>query len=103
MNEENPYIVPENYYAGYQDSIDKMKEKPEVVEFDKLCHMVFHSPDGKALMAEIDKRFLLPALSSPASPNYQNLVIFMEGFKEAFRTLKNCTLSHEQRIKAETK
>ena len=101
MSETNPYIEPENYYAGYQESIDKMKEKPDVVEFDKLCHMVFHSPDGKALMKEIDKRFLMPALSSPANPNYANLVVFMEGFKEAFRTLKNCVVAHDQRIRAE--
>ena len=40
MNEENsidnnPYIKPENYYAGYQDSIEKLKDKPEIVQFDK--------------------------------------------------------------------
>jgi len=101
MTDENPYIQPENYYAGYQESIDRMKEKPDVVEFDKLCHMVFNAPDGKALMNEIDKRFIMPALASPANPNYDTLVVFMEGFKEAFRTIKNCITAHEQRIRAE--
>jgi hypothetical protein len=103
MNENNPYIEPENYYQGYQDSINKLKDRPDVVEFDKLCHLVFYSPDGKMLMDAIQKRFIEPSLASPASPQYPTLVIFMEGFKEALRTLKHCALSHEQRIKAEIK
>jgi hypothetical protein len=99
--ENNPYIEPENYYAGYQESIDKLKNNPEYVEFDKLVHMVFGTPDGKLLLEEIDKRFLNPALISPNNPNYQIMVIYTEGYKEAFRHLKSCYLSHDQRIKAE--
>ena len=99
--EKNPYIEPENYFEGYQDSIDKMKERPEFVEFDKLCHLVFGTPDGKHLMEEIERRYLLPALCSPASQNYQTMVIYTEGFKDAFRSIKSVILSHEQRIKAE--
>lgn len=98
---ENPYIDPENYFQGYQDSIDKMKERPEFVEFDKLCHLVFGTPDGKHLMEEIERRYLLPALCSPTAPNYQTMVIYTEGFKDAFRSIKSVILSHEQRIKAE--
>jgi hypothetical protein len=99
--EKNPYIEPENYFEGYQDSIDKMKERPEFVEFDKLCHLVFGTPDGKHLMEEIERRYLLPALCSPTVPNYQTMVIYTEGFKDAFRSIKSVILSHEQRIKAE--
>lgn len=101
MTDKNPYIEPENYYEGYQESINKMKDRPEFVQFDKLCHLVFHTPDGKHLMEEIEKRYLLPALASPANANYAELVVYMEGFKEAFRMIRNCCLSHEQRIKAE--
>jgi hypothetical protein len=100
--DDNPYITPENYYAGYQDSIDGLKNKPEIVEFDKLCHLVFNTPDGKKFMEEVEKRYLIPALSSPANPQYAMLVTYTEGFKEAFRMLKNCVMTHEQRIKAET-
>ena len=98
---QNPYIDPENYFAGYQDSIDKMKERPEFVEFDKLCHLVFGTPDGKHLMEEIERRYLLPALCSPQSPNYSTMVIYTEGFKDAFRSIKSVIMSHDQRIKAE--
>lgn len=100
-DEKNPYIEPENYFEGYQDSIDKLKDRPESVEFDKLCHLVFNTPDGKHLMEEIEKRYLIPALCVPTSPNYQMLVVWTEGYKDAFRTLKAFVLAHEQRIKAE--
>ena len=71
MDDKNPYIEPENYFEGYQDSIDSLKGNPDLVEFDKLCHLVFMTPDGKQLMEEIEKRYLLPALASPMNNNYQ--------------------------------
>ena len=100
---ENPYIKPENYYDGYNENLDKLKSNPEAVEFDKLCHLVFETPNGKHLIEEIDKRFLMPALAAPTNTNYQNLVVYTEGFKEAFRMIKQCILAHDQRINAENK
>jgi len=97
----NPYIESENYYDGYQDSIEKMKQRPELVEFDMLCHLVFETPNGKHLMEEIENRYLMPALCSPLAPNYKTMVIYTEGYKDAFRTIRACILSHNQRIKAE--
>lgn len=99
--DNNEFIKPENYYDGYKESMEKLKGNKEVVEFDRLCHMVFTTPDGKSFIKEIEKRFLMPALCVPTQPNYQQTVIFMEGFKEAFRVIKNCILSHDQRIKAD--
>lgn len=99
--DENPYIKPENYYAGYQDSADKLKDKPEIVQFDQLCHLVFSTPDGKHLMEEIEKRYLVPSLCTPAGNNYKTMVVYTEGFKEGFRMIKQCVTSHDQRIKAE--
>ena len=101
MEEKNPYIEPEDYYAGYKENIDKLKDNPEMVEFDKLCHLVFQTPDGKHLMQEIEKRFLIPALCVPTANNYANMVIYCEGYKDAFRHLRANILSHDQRIKAE--
>lgn len=98
---KNPYIEPENYFDGYKESIEKLKERPEFVEFDKLCHLVFGTPDGQHLMKELEKRFLINSLCSPNVPNYQTLVIYTEGFRDAIRQLRNSVLSHEQRIKAE--
>lgn len=98
--ESNPYIEPENYYDGYKDSIDNLKGNHQIVEFDRLCHMLFTTEDGKTFMKECENRFLIPALCVPTQNNYRDTVIFMEGLKEAFRMIRNCILSHDQRIKA---
>lgn len=101
MTEKNPYLEPENYYEGYQKSIDDLKNNPEFVEFDKLCHLVFNTPDGKHLMEEIEKRYILPALCTPTTPNFETTLIWTEGYKEGLRMLMHAVKSHEQRIKAE--
>jgi hypothetical protein len=103
LGENNPLLQEENYYEGYQKSIDSLKNNPEIVQFDKLCHLVFSTPDGQHLLEEIKKRYLIPALADPMASNYSNMVIYTEGFKNAFRTIMHCVLSHDQRIKAETK
>ena len=35
-DKKNPLIEPENYFAGYQESIEKMKNNPQLIEWDKL-------------------------------------------------------------------
>lgn len=99
--EENPYLQPENYYAGYQESMDALKNKPEALEMDKLCYFVFNTDEGKRLMSEIVERFLLPGFIHPNGTNVGESAIYYEGFKEGFRMLRNCVRSHEQRIAAE--
>ena len=99
----NEFIEPEDYYAGYQESIDKLKNRPELVAFDKLCHLVFHTPDGKALIEELKRCYLIPALCSPAHENFDKLTIYFEGFKEAFRQIIHCVESHDKIINAEQK
>jgi hypothetical protein len=100
--EKNPYLEPENYYQGYQESIDNLKNKPEAMEMDKLCYLVFSSDNGKKLISEIIERFIMPGFIHPASDNMQNAAIYYEGFKEAFRMILNCIKSHEQRIEAQS-
>lgn len=103
MSEEsNEYLKPENYYQGYQDSIEGLKNKPEAMAMDKLCYLVFSTDDGKKLLNEIVERFLLPGFIHPNSDNIQSAAIYYEGFKEAFRMMRNCIKSHEQRIEAES-
>ena len=100
--EENPYLQPENYYEGYQDSIDGLKNKPEALEMDKLCYLVFSTENGKRLMSEIIERFLMPGFIHPNGGNIQYAAVYYEGFKEGFRMLRSCIKSHEQRIAAES-
>jgi hypothetical protein len=102
MSENNPYLQQENYFDGYQKSIDEMKNRPEVVEIDKLCYFVFEAnEDGKRLLEAFTERFLIPGFINPASPGVEHAAIYYEGFKEAFRMIRNCVNSHKQRIVAE--
>lgn len=98
----NPFLEPENYYQGYQDNIDKLKNKPESVEMEKLCYFVFSTPDGKKFLEEVTERFLIPGFIHPNGQNIQYSSVYYEGFKEAFRMIRNCIKSHEQRIEAES-
>ncbi len=100
--ETNPFLQEENYYAGYQESIDKLKDKPEALEMDKLCYLVFSTPDGKKLLSEIKERFIMPGFVHPNGANIQNAAVYFEGFKEFGRMILNCIKSHEQRIQAES-
>lgn len=102
MSEKNPYLEPENFYEGYQKSIEELRNKPEAIELDKLCYYVFSTEDGKKFLNEVTERFLIPGFINPQSPNLGESAIYYEGFKEAFRMIRNCLRSHEQRIQAES-
>ena len=101
--ERNPYLERENYFAGYQESIDKLKNRPDIVSFDKLCYEIFQNNEsGRKFMEFVEQRYLIPSLANLQMTNYQQAVIWGEGFKDAFRTIKQAVMSHTQRIKAET-
>ena len=91
----------ENYFDGYDESIDDLKSKPDTVQIDKLCYLVFETPDGKKLSDEFESRFVIPSLANRSSGNYSEDLIYCEGFKDAFRYIKTCITSHRQRIAAE--
>lgn len=99
---KNPYINPTNYWEGYHQKLDKdeLPNQPDKLEFLAWC--VFEKTnDGKSLLEEIERRYVMPGLVSPSSNNYSNNLIFMEGFKHAFRTLRALTESHKNRLKSE--
>lgn len=91
----------ENFFDGYKEGMDKLKNHPEFLKIDTLIYEVFNTKSGKMLLEEFDKRYLMPALVRPGAENYHTLITFYEGFKEAIRFIKNCMLSTEQRMKAE--
>jgi len=98
----NPFLEPENYFEGYTDSVQKLKNKPEVVELDKLCYFVFSTDDGKKFLEVVTERYLIPGFIHPSAPNPRDAALYYEGFKEAFRMIRHSIKSHEQRIKAES-
>lgn len=104
MDDKNPFLQQENFYAGYQKSIDELKNNPHIIEFDKLCFELFESNvQGKRFLELVKERYLIPALAKPGTPTYQLDVMWSEGFKEFGRMLLSCVISHQQRILAGTK
>lgn len=99
--ENNPLLTPENYFKQYQDNIDKLKNNPLLVEFDRMCYEVFESNEmGRKLLEYISDTFLKPSLAKVGSNTYQIDVIWAEGFKDAFRKIFYSIQSHKQRIQA---
>ena|ERR1700733_1623627 len=102
MEHKNSLIEPENYFKGYAESAEKLKNQPEILELDKLCYEVFeHYEPGKKLMEVLVNRFLLAPSSTPGSTTFDNEVKFGEGLRYAFLLLRNCVKSHKQRIMAQ--
>jgi hypothetical protein len=99
--EDNPYLQQENYFEGYKEKIDALKQRPDVVELDMLCYMVFSTPDGKKLLEQFVERYLLPGFANPNLPNAGEAALYYEGFKEGFRLIRGSIKAHEQRIEAE--
>jgi hypothetical protein len=101
MSENNPYLQQEDYFEGYKKKIDELKSRPDVVELDKLCYLVFQGEDGKKLLNEFTERYLLPGFVNPSHPNAGEASLYYEGFKEAFRLIRGSIRAHQQRIDAE--
>lgn len=99
--ERNPLIEPENYFEGYQKSIESLKNNPQLIEFEKLTYeMIEGNPSGKQWMELVVERYLIPALVAKGNPTYQLDVIWQEGFKDFPRLMQSLVKSHKQRISA---
>lgn len=100
--ENNPLLQPENYWKDYQKNIEALKNKPEIIEFDKLCYELFeHQETGRHFMQLITDRYLIPTLVSKGNPTYQIDVLWQEGFKDFIRMLLVSIKSHQHRINAQ--
>lgn len=98
---DNPLLQPEDYLSGYRESIEALKNKPEIIAFDKMCYELFSGSEmGKKFMQHVKDSYLIPSLVNRDAPNYDKLVIWADGFKDFGRMLVQCVMSHEQRIKA---
>lgn len=104
MEQNNPFLEQENFFAGYQKSIDELKNNPLIIELDKLCYELFEcNEQGKRFMELVIERYLIPAMAKPGTPTYQLDVMWSEGFKEFGRMLLGAVKSHQQRIQAGNK
>ena len=102
--ENNPILERENFFAGYQEQIENLKNNPELIEMDRVCFELFgQNPLGKKFLELCTERYLIPALAKPGTATYQLDVMWGEGFKDFIRMLIYSIKSHEQRILAGTK
>lgn len=103
-NQVNPYLEPTNYYDGYNESIEKHKQNPELLAFSKLCYEVLHhNEQGKILLNFLKTNYVLPSLVNINAPQYKEQCVWSEGYKDAFRLLMKAVDTHIEYIKAETK
>jgi hypothetical protein len=97
----NPLIQPENYFQGYDASVEALKNDPTLIEFDKLCYELFeHQEAGRKFIELVTNRYLLAPSCSPGSPNFGEQAIWGEGLRYAFLLLRNAVQAHKQRIQA---
>ena len=97
----NPLLEPENYAAGYNEEIKKLRNIPEVVEFDKLCYELFEmNEQGKRFLELAIEKFVIPAKAQIGSPTYQIDIIWAEGYKQPFREMRSAIRAHQDRIMA---
>lgn len=102
--EGNPLLEPENYFKGYESSVEQLKNNPELFELDRLCYEVLEAQEaGRKLLELLTNRFLLAPTSSPGSPSFSNDVKFGEGLRYAFLLLRNSIKAHKQRIAVQGK
>lgn len=98
---DNPLLQPEDYAKGYKDSIEDLKNNPQLISLDKLCYETFVMNDhGKKFLETVIERFLMPPLADRNSADYPMKVIWGEGFKDFIRMIRQHIIAHEQRIKA---
>lgn len=95
---KNPLIEPEDFFAGYEQSIEEARAKPEVVEFDRLAFNVFgKSEDGKALLEMFKERFIMCATPCALNGPYETACVYYEGYRDAFRMIIGSVRSYQQR------
>lgn len=100
--ERNPYLEPENFFKGYQDKIEELKNKPEVVMFDRMCYELFEMTEmGQRFIKYAQEFILIPAMARRGTSTYQLDLMWAEGYKDAYRDILRHIISHRQRIAAE--
>jgi len=104
MTEKNPFLEPENYFEGYNKSIESMKNHPSVVELDRLCYQVFNTSDeGKKLIEVFKERFLLPSIPAQLNKGFETTCVYYEGYREAFRQIIQSVRNYQERMEHEAK
>lgn len=99
---ENPLLKQEDYRAEYNESIEALKNRPELLMFDKLCYEIFEGTEnGRKFMEYVTENYLIPPLANREEVNFPTKAVWAEGFKDFPRMIRSALKAHDQRIKAE--
>jgi hypothetical protein len=97
----NPLLERENFFKGYQEKIEELKDKPETIQFEKMCYELFETHElGRKFMEHVTENILLKPNADIEKQNYENKNIWGEGFKAFPLMIRTFIASHKQRIKA---
>ena len=101
LEPNNPFLMPEDPFEGYRENIEKLKNRPEAVQFEKMCYELFESYElGRKFMEHVTENMLLKPSADIEAANFDNRVVWGEGFKAFPLMIRNLIISHAQRIKA---
>lgn len=100
---DNPLLQPEDFMAPYKDSVEDMKNHPELVSFEKLCYDVSQTDSGRKLIDYLQDNWLMKGAGDPNHPNFKDLCIWKDGLNYLIMMIRNNVRSHQQRIAAGTK
>ena len=94
----------EDYFKGYQDSVDQLRKKGGHVEFDKMCFEVFgNSEAGKKLLDYLAEKVVMASVPNQMGNGYGSACIYYEGYREGYRQLIHAVKSYPERREAEEK
>lgn len=99
----NHLLEQENYFKPYQQSVEDLKNQPQIIEFDRLCYELFESQEiGRKFIEHVTNTYLLAPSGTPGSPTFSQECMWGEGVRYAFLLLRNSITQHKQRIVAGT-
>ena len=93
----------EDYFKGYQESIDELKKETPAVELDKICFNAFDNEAGKVLLKYLSESIVMAAVPHEMGPGYKDACIYYEGYREGYRQLIHAVKSYPLRREAEEK
>jgi len=98
---QNPLLQQEDYFKGYNESVETHKNSPAVIEFEKLVYELFEmNPQGKRFLELAIERFVIPRRSQAGTPSFAMDLLWEDGYKSPFREIRNAIRSHQNRILA---
>ncbi len=101
MNDKTLLPGQEDYWAGYQESIDKLRNDPETISFDQLCFEVFNSKEGKKLLEYFESNIVMGAVPSKIDNNFDKSCIYYEGYRQGFRQIIHAVKNYQLRKEAQ--